>query len=337
MSLCEDDAHVTSPSGGFVSPIVSPFGYRTDAIEVVEGIDLKGKVAIVTGAASGIGVETTAALAAAGALVLMPVRDTAKGAAAARYIATRHPKAALEVTAMDLGDLDSVANFAERFNERYGRCDILINNAGVMATPFEHTAQGHELQLGTNHLGHMALFNGVLPSLRATGGARVVALTSIGHRLSDVDFDDPEFERRAYDPWVAYGQSKTACSLFAVEVTARHRGEGIFANSVHPGGIMTGLQKHMTEEEQRSRGWIDEEGNVSEIFKTVAQGASTSVWAAVGPELDGVGGLYLEDCHEAAPFDKSMPFMGRLDYAVDPVSAARWWELSEQLLARRPD
>jgi NAD(P)-dependent dehydrogenase (short-subunit alcohol dehydrogenase family) len=311
--------------------ITSSFGYRSEALDVIDGVDLRGAIAIVTGAASGIGLETARALAAAGAVVVTPVRDRARGEIARDDIVSSHPDAEVDVAAMDLASLSSVRSFARDFCERYGQLDILINNAGVMATPFEYTADGVELQFGTNHLGHFALFEGLLVPLRSADGSRVVALTSIGHRLSDVDFDDVNFEQRDYDKWIAYGQSKTACSLFAVALTEHYERDGIFANAVHPGGIMTGLQKHMELDEQRRRGWIDEHGVVNEGFKTTTQGAATSVWAAVAPELSGVGGLYLEDCHEATAIDPSAPMVGRMDYAVDPDHARQLWELSMEL------
>jgi len=312
--------------------ITSPFGHDSDALDVVAGLDLSERTVLVTGAGSGIGTETARALASVGALVVMPVRDRARGEAAAASIRATHPTARLELDEVDLGDLVSVRDFAARFCASHDRLDILINNAGVMATPLGHTVQGFETQFGTNHLGHLALFLGVRPTLEAAGAARVVALSSIGHRRSDVDLEDPNFEQREYDKWIAYGQSKTACSLFAVGVTSRYAGEGILANAVHPGGIMTGLQKHMPVEEQRAMGWIDDQGTPNPRFKTPSQGASTSVWAAVGPELDGVGSLYLEDCAEAAVWNAEVPFAGRMDYAVDPAHAEALWELSLELI-----
>ena len=316
-----------------MSPITSQFGHHSDALDVVDGLDLSTMTALVTGAGSGIGTETARALAAAGALVVMPVRDAAKGQAAAADITKTHPDARLELAEMDLGDIASVDRFATMFRDRHERLDILINNAGVMATPFEHTAQGFELQFGTNHLGHIALFLGVLASLKAAGSARVVALTSIGHRRSDIDLDDLNFEHREYDKWVAYGQSKTACSLFAAGVTSRYGADGILANAVHPGGIITGLQKYIPLDEQRAMGWVDDEGRTNDRFKTPSQGASTSVWAAVGPELAGVGGLYLEDCHEAPEWNAATPFSGRMAYAVDPERADALFDVSLELLS----
>jgi len=315
-----------------MSPITSAFGYRSDALDVVAGVDLTGQVAIVTGAASGLGVETARALGAAGATVILPVRNRERGAASLQEIRASHPDADVHLGDLDLANLASVRAFGEHVTSHYGALHILINNAAVMATPFEHTSDGFELQFGTNHLGHFELFRSLLPSLRAAHGARVVALSSIGHRRSAVNFEDPNYATRPYEKWEAYGQSKTACALFAVGVTQRYASEAIVANAVHPGGILTGLQKFLPVDEQRAMGWIDEQGQVNERFKTPAQGASTSTWAAVGPELDGVGGIYLENCAEAAPWSADTPFMGVMDYAIDPVLAAQLWELSASLV-----
>lgn len=317
-----------------MSPITSSFGYRSDALDVAAGHDLTGKVALVTGASSGIGLETARALASTGATVVMPVRDRGRGEAAVADILASHPNATLELDELELGSIASARACAASVTARHDKIHIVVNNAAVMATPQGRTTDGHELQFGTNHLGHMALFEGLLPALRAAEGARVVALTSIGHRLSDVDLDDVEFERRPYDKWVSYGQSKTACSLFAVGVTNRFGDEGILANSVHPGGIMTNLQRHMPIEEQVAMGWIDEAGNVNDRFKTPQQGAATSTWAALGDELSGIGGLYLEDCKEAEDWTAENPFAGRKYYAIDPERAEALWELSLQLLVR---
>jgi NAD(P)-dependent dehydrogenase (short-subunit alcohol dehydrogenase family) len=317
-----------------VTRITSQFGYRSDALDVVASVDLSHKTAVVTGAASGLGVETARALVDAGAHVVLPVRNLARGAASRDEILATHPDASIELAELDLASLSSVRAFAQSFLNDHHELHILINNAAVMATPAQTTSDGFELQFGTNHLGHFALFQELLPALRGAQGARVVALSSIGHRRSDVNFDDPMFLERPYDKWASYGQSKTACSLFAVGVTARFaESDAIYANAVHPGGILTGLQQYLPIEEQRAMGWIDDNGNVNEVFKTVTQGASTSVWAAVGQELHGVGAKYLEDCNEALPFDPAMPFAGFMDYAVDPESAERLWELSATLIS----
>ncbi|HEY1415575.1 MAG TPA: oxidoreductase [Caulobacteraceae bacterium] len=309
--------------------IASAFGPFSTAREVAAGHDLSGKSAIVTGGATGIGIETARALAEAGAAVTLAVRNRAAGEAAAADI-NRAAKNA-NVGPLDLSDLASVRAFAAD----WGRAPlhILINNAGVMACPQSYTADGLEMQIGTNHFGHFLLSVLLADALRAGAQnqgrpARVVELSSIGHRRSGVDFDDPHYRRRPYDKWDAYGQSKTANALFAVAFNQRFGTEGVHANSVMPGGIMTPLQRHLTREEMIGMGWMDEAGTVRQGFKTPEQGASTSVWAAVGGELEGVGGLYLEDCRQAAPFNPEAPFQGVKDYALDPVAADRLWALS---------
>ena len=202
-----------------------------------------------------------------------------------------------------------------------------------MACPFEHTQDGHELQFGTNHLGHFCLFNELLPALQEAEGARVVCLSSTGHFRSPVVFEDINFEQREYDPWAGYGQAKTANALTAVGIQSRYANKGIEAFAVHPGGIMTTLQRHMTAEEITQRGWVDEQGNINERFKTTEQGASTSVWAATAPALAGRGGRYLEDCSEAQVLEKiSADVTGVMNYAVDPALADKLWALSMDLI-----
>ena len=311
--------------------LTSNFGYSSTARDVLSGIDLAGKTALVTGAASGIGVETARALALAGSAVTLAVRSASAGKAAAAAIAAEAPSVAVEVLLLDLADLSSVRSAAGSWCERHPSLDILINNAGVMACPLGRTNDGFELQMGTNHLGHFALFEHLLPALRSGDGARVVALSSSAHRRSDIVLDDLNYEDRPYDAWEAYGQSKTANALFAVELSQRFGGEGIWANAVMPGGILTGLQRHMSIEDQREAGFVDDDGTPNPLFKNVEQGASTSVWAATAPQLAGVGGRYLEDCGEAGVMDPAMPFVGRMDYAVDAERAARLWEASEVL------
>lgn len=314
--------------------ITSKFGPKPAALEVIAGHDLHGRDAIVTGGASGIGVETVRALASAGARVVLAARNEAAANGVAATLRSETANAAIETEMLDLASLASVRAFVERYLAKDRPLHILINNAGVMATPHSETADGFEMQLGTNHLGHFALATGLLPALKAAGKARVVSLTSIAHRRSDIDYDDPNFRQRPYDAFSAYGQSKTANALFAVEMTRRYSGDGITSNAVMPGGIMTGLQKHLPREAQIAAGWIDEAGNINPRFKTTAQGAATSIWAAVGPELDGVGGLYLENCGVAQPWTKENPFEGVAPYALDPANARRLWDLSEELIDR---
>ncbi len=309
--------------------IKSRFGAFTPAREVVAGMDLTGRTVIVTGAASGIGIETARALAEAGVRVVLAVRNVEAGAKAAADIA-RTAKAPVTVEQLDLADLNSVRAFTAHWGDH--PLHILINNAGVMACPQSYTAQDLEMQLGTNHFGHYLLAVGLVPALlkgtKSGQTARVVSLSSIGHRRSGMHFDDPNYRRRPYDKWEAYGQSKTANSLFAVGFHKRYGPKGITANAVMPGGIMTPLQRHLPREEMEAFGWIDAEGNIAKGFKTTEQGASTSVWAAVGPELEGIGGLYLENCGEAPPFDKANPTVGVLPHALDPDAADRLWGLS---------
>lgn len=309
------------------------FGARSTALEVTAGHDLRGRDAIVTGGASGIGVETVRALASAGARVVLAARNQALAEDVAATLRADSASGTIEVGLLDLASLASVRAFVERYLSLGRPLHLLINNAGVMATPHSYTEDEFEMQFGTNHVGHFALTAGLLPALKAAGIARVVALSSIGHRRSDVEFDDLNFRNRAYDPWSAYGQSKTANVLFAVGLTQRHAADGITANAVMPGGILTGLQKHMTREQQMAMGWFDESGTPSPRFKSTAQGASTSIWAAVAPELEGVGGLYLEDCAVAKTWTSDNPMSGVMPYALDAERAQRLWSVSEELIA----
>lgn len=313
--------------------IRSRFGAFTPARVVAGDHDLSGRNVIVTGGASGIGYETAKALAAAGADVMLAVRDRSAGEKAA--VAMNEAIGADRVVAgtLDLASLGSVGSFVDAWGDQ--PLDILINNAGVMATPLLRTAEDLELQIGTNHFGHFVLALGLTRALLNAAEedrtARVVALSSIGHRRSNINWDDPNYLSRPYEKWEAYGQSKTANSLFAVGYSARFEEHGITANAVMPGGIMTPLQRYLPKEEMVAMGWMDEEGNVREGFKTPEQGASTSVWAAVGEELEGVGGLYLEDCAEAAPWSKDNPMKGVMPYAIDPEAADRLWAMSEEI------
>ncbi|MEP6967952.1 MAG: oxidoreductase [Pseudomonadota bacterium] len=311
--------------------ITSPFGAFTPAGDVVAGHDLAGKNAVVTGAATGIGVETARALAGAGAAVTLAVRNRAAGEATAQDINRAAKSQKTSVGFLDLSNLASVRAFADEWGG--APLHILINNAGVMACPLSYTADDFEMQIGTNHFGHYLLAVLLSPALRQGAqeqgrAARVVSLSSIGHRRSAVNFDDPHYRHRPYDKWEAYGQSKTANALFAVGFHERFKGEGITANAVMPGGIMTPLQRHLPREEMIAFGWMDEAGKVAQGFKTPEQGASTSVWAAVGAELEGVGGLYLENCAQAEPWSKDVPFSGVMPHALDPGAADRLWALS---------
>jgi NAD(P)-dependent dehydrogenase (short-subunit alcohol dehydrogenase family) len=306
--------------------IGSGFDASSTAAEVMAGIDLSGKLAIVTGGYSGVGLETVRVLVGAGASVIVPAR---------RPDLAREVLAGIErvdVDDLQLDDLDSVRGFAERFLASGRDLDLLINNAGVMASPEFRVGPGWEGQFGTNHLGHYVLTNLLWPALTRGGGARVVELTSAAHRISPIRFDDMQFERDPYDKWQAYGQSKTANSLFAVQLDVLGQADGVHAFAVHPGGIMTPLQRHLSIEEMRASGWVDDDGNPVGQFKTPEQGAATSVWCATSPQLDGMGGVYCADCDVADIVESIQPGGGGvMAHAVDPDAAARLWELSAQL------
>lgn len=312
---------------------MTEFGYRTTAKETVANIDLSGKSAIVTGGYSGIGVETAVALAGAGADVTIACRDLPRAEAKAAELNEELGLEKVFAGELDLSNQASVVQFAKNYLSEHSTLHILVNNAAVMACPFEKTTDGFEMQFGTNHLGHFRLFLELKPALIAAKGARVVSLSSAGHFICPVDFDDINFERREYDPWLAYGQAKTANALMAVGVQLLHEADGIEGFAVHPGGIMTNLQRHMTEDEFKARGWVDEQGNVNEAFKTPEQGASTSTWAATSPDLTGRGSRYLEDCHEASVVDgPTEDFSGVMQYAVEPEVARRLWDVSLSIL-----
>jgi len=317
-----------------MTPIKSPLAPRADPTDLLKDTDLTGQTAVVTGAASGLGIETVRALLSAGARVIMPVRDTARGGEVARDLAQATGNSDVHVVQLDLGSLASVRQAAGEILALAPQIRMLINNAGVMATPQGRTADGFETHFGTNHLGHFQLTRLLMPALLAAAPARVVALSSSAHRLSDIRWDDVNFQSTPYDPWQAYGQSKTANALFATELNRRYADQGVTANAVHPGGIMTGLQKHMPEGEAQRRGWIDENGVPNPAFKTPAQGAGTSIWAATAPELDGVGGLFLEDLQQSTPLDETNPnpLFGYKPHALDEDSARRLWTLSEELI-----
>jgi NAD(P)-dependent dehydrogenase (short-subunit alcohol dehydrogenase family) len=311
-------------------PIGSGFGYRSTAAEVLEGIDLGGQLAIVTGGYSGLGLETVRALSGAGAEVIVPARRPEHAAEVLSGIER------VRVDALDLGDLDSVSAFAQRVLDDGRGIDILINNAAIMAAPETRVGVGgvvFEAQFATNHLGHFALANRLWPLLADGGGARVVALTSTGHKRSDIHWDDLQFEH-GYDKWDAYGQAKTANSLFAVQLDALGQGAGVRAFAVHPGGIFTPLQRHLAQEEMVAAGWLDADGHPDERFKTPKQGAATSTWAATSPKLDGMGGVYCENCDIALPTVPDSPtarIEGVDPHAIDPESAARLWTVSAEL------
>ncbi|MCJ2120173.1 SDR family NAD(P)-dependent oxidoreductase [Methylobacterium sp. J-001] len=305
-------------------PLGSGFDARSTAAEVLAGRDLTGRYVLVTGGYSGLGLETTRALAEAGAAVLVGARDTNAARMATRTIS------GVTVDALDLSDLASVRRFAQRVLAAGRPIDWLINNAGLMACPERRVGPGWEAQFATNHLGHFALTNHLLPLLRP--GARVIAVSSAGHHLSPIRWDDLHFAS-GYDKWRAYGHAKTANALFAVHLDRLSRDRGIRAFSLHPGKILTPLQRHLTRAEMIAEGWLDASGALADpTFKTPAQGAATQVWAATSPLLDGLGGLYCEDCDVAVRAEAvGAPFVGVKAYAVDPEAAERLWALSADL------
>jgi NAD(P)-dependent dehydrogenase (short-subunit alcohol dehydrogenase family) len=309
-------------------PIASPFGMRSTALEVIDGIDLSGKTALVTGGYSGLGLETVRALAFAGAKI---------------FVAARRPETAksdldgvqgdITILQMDLADPASIDAFAAELASRTSKIDILINNAAIMACPLARDARGYESQFATNHLGHFQMTARIWPLLKAAGaGTRIVVLSSIGHARTSVDLDDPHFEHREYQKWTAYGQAKSANALFALHLDTLGEPLGIRSFSVHPGGIKTPLQRHLTMEEQVAMGWYKPDGTLADIFKSTEAGAATSIWCAVSPLLDGEGGVYCEDCNIAAVFEEGMnPYSGARLHILDREAAAALWVASETM------
>lgn len=313
--------------------INSGFNAKSTAAEVIRGADLSGKSVVVTGGYSGIGIETVRALASAGASIVVPARDVAKAKDALAGL-----KGKIEIAAMDLGDLASVEKFARDYSAGRNALHLLINNAGVMACPETRIGKNWELQFATNHIGHFALTAALLPLLRAASGARVVALSSTGHKISPIRWDDIHFQKGGYDKWVAYGQSKTANALFAVGLDAREKSNGVRAFAVHPGGIVTPLQRHLAKEEMIALGWLGPDGEISEMakamFKTPEQGASTTVFAATSAILDGRGGVYCENCDIANLAGPDAPRWAEVQpYACDEAEAARLWTATERMIA----
>jgi NAD(P)-dependent dehydrogenase (short-subunit alcohol dehydrogenase family) len=305
--------------------IGSGFGATSTAGEVLTGIDLTGRLAIVTGGYSGIGLETTRALTEAGAHVVVPARRRATAEEALAGVKDT------EVDELDLGDQESVRGFAERFLASGRTVDIMIDSAGIMACPETRVGPGWEAQFATNHLGHFALVNRLWPAI-APGGARIVSVSSRAHHFSGMRWDDVQWTR-GYDKWEAYGQAKTANVLFAVELDRRGRDAGVRAFALHPGGILTPLQRHLSTEEKVARGWIHEDGTLVDptMFKTPEQGAATQTWAATSPQLAGMGGVYLEDCEVAGMASGEGMRPGVREHAIDPAQAERLWTLSTEL------
>jgi NAD(P)-dependent dehydrogenase (short-subunit alcohol dehydrogenase family) len=321
----------------------SRFGFGSTADEVAAGVDLRGKTAVVTGASSGLGVESARVLAARGASVVCAVRDVAKGEAVAKEIRGATGNERVEVVPLELGSLASVRACAADLVARHPAIHLLLNNAGVMACPLARTEAGFELQLGTNHLGHFLLAGLLAPALRRGAPARVVCVSSSGHRFGTVDFDDPHYERRPYDKWQAYGQAKTANIWHALELDRRLGGDGVRAFAIHPGMIVTELGRHLTDDDRKAllervvaaAKASGGAGGGAARWKQPAQGAATQVWAATAPELDGRGGLYLEDCHVAGPSPDLMSPSGYAPWAFDAAGAERLWSVSQEMVGER--
>ncbi|HIF98943.1 MAG TPA: SDR family NAD(P)-dependent oxidoreductase [Myxococcales bacterium] len=306
------------------------FGLETTTDEVIRGTDLSGRHILITGASGGLGAETARALASVGARVTLAARDIAKAESVAETIRSEGSGRQVDVTALELTSLESVRDCAKRFLAENGKLDVLINNAGLMGCELARTSNGWELQLATNHIGHFLLTCLLVPALRSAAPARIVNLSSAGHRLGDVDFEDPHFESRAYDKWVAYGQSKTANILFTLELDRRLAPSGIRSVAVHPGMIMTELGRHLTPEDVQDLMSRADPNSGAPAFKSVEQGAATSTWAASASELEGQGGFYCEDCNIAEEKDEEISTKGISPHALNPESARRLWTLSEQ-------
>lgn len=317
------------------------FGQYSTTDEVLDGIDLSGKRILVTGVSAGLGVETARVLVAHGADVVGAARDLDKARRATRQVVPGAQGGSLELVELDLASFASVRACADALNTDGRPFDIIICNAGVMACPLGKTADGFETQFGTNHLGHFLLVNRIAGLLK--DGGRLVTLSSAGHRFSDVDLDDPNFDHTAYEPFIAYGRSKTANILFAVEFDRRHRDRGVRATAVHPGGIQTELARHMSEADMAAL--VENVQKVNEAagrppfaFKSIPQGAATSVWAAIVADAEAVGGHYCEDCHVAEVTTDGDAFSisgGVRPYALDPIKAEALWLASEEMVGER--
>ena len=310
------------------APIASPFAMRSTAAQVIDGIDLAGTTVLVTGGYSGLGLETVRAIAGAGAKVFVAARRPDAAAADLTGVAGD-----ITIVQLDLSDPASIDAFAVDLATRANKINILINNAAIMACPLARDARGYESQFATNHLGHFQMTARIWPLLKAGGaGTRIVVLSSIGHARGGVDLDDVHFERRDYEKWAAYGQAKSANAQFAIHLDELAKGQDIRAFAVHPGGIKTPLQRHLTMDEQIAMGWYDKDGNVNPLFKSTEEGAATSVWCAVSPLLEGEGGVYCEDCNIAKLWEDGMaPYSGVRPHAVDRAKAAALWAASEAM------
>jgi NAD(P)-dependent dehydrogenase (short-subunit alcohol dehydrogenase family) len=316
-------------------PLDSGFNSKTYADEITKDIDLTGKIAIVTGGYSGIGIETTRALINSGAEVIIPAKRSEVAIKNLEGIVSKN-----NVIEMDLSDLNSVKNFTDGYKESFNRLDLLINNAGIMACPETRIGNNWESQIAINHFGHFMLTKELMDMMADNDGARFVSLSSSAHSLTGILWDDIHFLNNPYDKWMAYGQSKTASSLIAIEFDRLMEDKGVRGFSVHPGGIMTPLQRHLQNEEMVALGWMKEDGSLSDLaenfFKTTSQGASTTLWCATSPSLNNIGGVFCEDCDIAkikSEVDESMQrYFGVADWAVDIDEASKLWELTEKTL-----
>jgi NAD(P)-dependent dehydrogenase (short-subunit alcohol dehydrogenase family) len=318
-------------------PITSRFGLSSSSNDVISGIDLRGKTAIVTGGASGLGLETSRSLALAGATVIVPVRSFERAQSTLAGIDK------VKIRSMDLSEPRSIDAFVSTILSATDTLDIIVAGAGIMAPPLQRDDRGYESQFAINHLGHFHLVTALLPALRRAPAARVVVLSSLAHRNAGVSLDDPNFLRTPYEKWQAYAQSKTANALFALELDRRERDSNVRAFSVHPGAIQTGLQRYLTDTDflafgmvkQPDGGWQPGEGGIA--FKSTAQGAATAIWCATSPALEGEGGVYCEDCNIAVAMDADAnEWRGVYPWATDAYSASQLWSLSEKLIGVHP-
>ena len=318
-------------------PINSGFNSKSETSDILSEINLSDKVAIVTGGYSGIGLETTKGLVLAGAKVIIPAKRPEIAFKNLNGIVSED-----NIIKMDLSVLNSVKEFTDNFKENFSKLDLLINNAGIMACPETRIGNNWESQFAVNHIGHFLLTNELMDMMADVEEARFVSLSSSAHSLTGILWDDIHFQNTPYDKWMAYGQSKTACSLMAIEFNTRMKDKGVEGFAVHPGGIITPLQRHLEKEEMVALGWMDADGSPSELaknfFKSTSQGASTALWCATSPDLKGLGGVFCEDCDIAkrkSEVDESMQrYFGVADWAVNTDEGSRLWEATELMIEK---